>query len=66
MFFIVDAQKFTHPFLTHHIQSDCRFIEKKHPRLMNERSDQFHFHSLAQREFAHHHIHFVSNFQKFG
>ena len=47
VFFIVDAQKLTHPFLAHYIQSDCGFIEKKHAGLMNERSDQFHFHSLA-------------------
>src|SRR6266545_2993072 len=65
MFFIVDAQALAHPFLTDDIQSDRRFIEKQDTRLMNERSDQFHFHSLAQRKFAHHHVHFVSHLQKF-
>src|SRR5437899_1845319 len=65
MFFIVEAQELAHSFLTDYIQPDRRFIEKQHTRLMNERSDQLHFHSLAQREFAHHHIHFVSHLQKF-
>src|SRR5438552_7774088 len=65
MFFIVDTQELAHSFLTDYIQPDRRFIEKQHTRLMNERSDQLHFHSLAQREFAHHHIHFVSHLQKF-
>src|SRR5437879_8329289 len=65
MFFIVEAQELARSFLTDYIQPDRRFIEKQHTRLMNERSDQFHFHSLAQGEFAHHHIHLVSHLQKF-
>src|SRR5947207_2645385 len=65
MLLIVDAQKLAHPFLTDHIQSDCRFIQKKYSRLMDERRDQFHFHAFAQGKFAHHHVHSVSHFQKF-
>ena len=33
--------------------------------LVNQSRDQFHFHSLAQREFAHHHVHLVLHLQQF-
>ena len=65
MLLIVDTQKFADALLTDHIQPDRRFIEKKHARLVNERSNEFHLHAFAQGQFAHHHVHFVSHFQEF-
>ena len=64
MFLVVNAQKLADAFLTDHIQANGRFIEKKHARLMNKRSDQLHFHALAQRKFTYHHVHFISHFQE--
>src|SRR5260370_3316821 len=66
VFLIVDAQKFTDALLTNHVQTDGWFVEKEDARLMNQRGDQLHLHPLAQRQLAHHHIHFVLNLEKFG
>ena len=37
VFLVVNAQKFSHPLLTNDIQPDRRFVQKQHPRLMDER-----------------------------
>src|SRR6266487_343267 len=50
MFLVVNAQKLADTFLTNDIQSNRRFVEKKHARFVNERGDQLHFHPLAQRK----------------
>ena len=47
MFLVVNAEKFTHPFLADDIQANCRLIRKQDPRLMKEGRNQFHLHSLA-------------------
>ena len=66
VFLVVDTQKFTDALLTNHVQTDGWFVEKEDARLMNQRGDQLHLHPLAQRQLAHHHIHFVLNLEKFG
>src|SRR6266487_4549569 len=47
VFFIVDPQKFADALLTNDVQTDGWFVEKKDPRLVNQRRDQLHLHSLA-------------------
>src|SRR3954469_24740045 len=59
MFLVVDAQKFTNPFLTDDIEADGRLVEEENTRLVDERGDQLHLHALAERELPHHDIHFV-------
>ena len=39
MFLVIDAQKLADTFLTDDIQPNCRFVEEKHARLVNERGD---------------------------
>src|SRR5207253_9990937 len=41
---VVESKKFAHALLTHHIEADGWFIEKKDPGLADERRDQLHLH----------------------
>ena len=47
MLLVINAQKLADTFLAYHIQADCRFIQKKDARFVNERGDQFHLHPFA-------------------
>src|SRR5579885_2391628 len=61
---IVATDKFTHRFLRDNVQADGRFVEKEHFGLVQQRRDEFHFHSLAQRQFADAHAEFVPHGQQ--
>src|SRR5213078_2624040 len=64
VFGIINAQEFTHPFLANDIETDRWFIQKKDLRFVNERANQFHLHSFAQRKLAYHYVHFVGDLEQ--
>ena len=63
---VVLAEKLADFFLTHHVESDRRLVEKEYLRAVQERGDQLHLHPLPETEFPDHHPHLVADIEKFG
>ena len=61
---VVVAEKLADGALGHDVETDGRFVEKEDARAVEERSDEFHFHPLAEGKLAHHHVEFGADGEK--
>ena len=52
--------------LRHDVKPDGRLVQKQHFRFVKQCRDQFAFHPLAQRKFAHLYVKNVLNLKKFN
>ena len=63
---VMVAEEFADGLLGDDVEADGGFVQKKDLRLVQQGGDQLHFHPLAQRQFANHHVEFVLDRQQFG
>ena len=61
---VILAEELADIFLRDDVEADGGLVEEQHARAVQERGDEFHFHSFAEREFAHHDVEFGADFEK--